>query len=244
MRKEKSMSKGPIYRQIADAIREKIRRGEYQVGTSLPSEEKLREVFSCSRVTVRQALKLLIENDELESIQGSGTYVKASKVNYDIHQQTSFAEKWTHLNVDTHSEVLAFEITHASLKIAERLNIKEKDKIFYIKRVRYLDKRAITVEETWLPTVLFPDLTYQVMQQSKYHFIEVEKGLIIDRSEQEIIPVLPPDDIAKLLEIDKNQPIIEKRTKGFLKGEIVFEYSKNYVKHSEYKFILISKRQK
>lgn len=234
----------PMYRQIVNAIREKIIKGEYKVGTALPTEAQLRESFSCSRVTVRQALKLLIESGELESVQGSGTYVKENKINYDIYQQSSFAEKWAHLNVMTHSDVLAFEITKASLTMADLLDIGEGDKIFYVKRVRYLDDKPITVEETWLPTDMFPDLTYQVMQGSKYHFIEKEKGMVIDRSEQEIIPILPPQEIAELLDIDPAQPIIEKRTRGFLQGDVVFEYSRNYFKSTDYKFTLVAHRNR
>ncbi|AIS57712.1 GntR family transcriptional regulator [Vibrio coralliilyticus] len=238
------MARLPMYRQIADAIREKISSGEYKVGEALPTEAQLREEFSVSRVTVRQALKLLIENEELESIQGSGTYVKENKVNYDIYQQSSFAEKWAHLDGVTHSDVLAFEIQSASLTMAEHLEISEGERIFYIKRVRFLDDNPITVEETWMPTEMFPDLTYQVMQGSKYDFIENQKGLVIDRSEQEIIPVLPPDEIAKQLGIDPAEPIIEKRTRGYLHGDTVFEYSRNYFKSSDYKFTLIAKRHK
>lgn len=238
------MARLPMYRQIADAIREKIRSGEYKVGQALPTEAQLREAFSVSRVTVRQALKLLVENEELESIQGSGTYVKENKVNYDIYQQSSFAEKWAHLDGVTHSDVLSFEIQAASLTMAEHLDIKEGERIFYIKRVRFLDNNPITVEETWMPTAMFPDLTYQVMQGSKYDYIEKQKGLVIDRSEQEIIPVLPPQDIAELLGINPADPIIEKRTRGYLLGDVVFEYSRNYFKSSDYKFTLVAKRHK
>jgi GntR family mannosyl-D-glycerate transport/metabolism transcriptional repressor len=238
------MARLPMYRQIADAIREKISSGEYKVGEALPTEAQLREEFSVSRVTVRQALKLLIENEELESIQGSGTYVKENKVKYDIYQQSSFAEKWAHLDGVTHSDVLAFEIQAASLTMAEHLEINEGARIFYIKRVRFLDNNPITVEETWMPTDMFPDLTYQVMQGSKYDFIENQKGLVIDRSEQEIIPVLPPEDIALQLGIDPTEPIIEKRTRGYLHDDTVFEYSRNYFKSSDYKFTLIAKRHK
>ena len=238
------MARSPMYRQIADAIREKISNAEYKVGEALPTEAQLREEFSVSRVTVRQALKLLIENGELESIQGSGTYVKASKVNYDIYQQSSFNEKWAHLNVVTHSDVLAFEITLPSITMADNLNISEDERIFYIKRVRYIDENPITVEETWMPLYLFPDLTYEVMQTSKYDYIEKQKGMVIDRSEQEIIPVLPSEKISTLLGIDPNQPIIEKRTKSFLDNGTVFEYSRNFFKSTEYKFTLVAKRHK
>ncbi|MBD1574746.1 GntR family transcriptional regulator [Vibrio sp. S17_S38] len=238
------MARLPMYRQIADAIREKISSGEYKVGEALPTEAQLREEFSVSRVTVRQALKLLIESGELESIQGSGTYVKESKVNYDIDQQSSFAEKWAHLEGLTHSHVLAFEIQPASLSIADLLEVSENEMVFYIKRVRFLNDEPITVEETWMPTEMFPDLTYQVMQGSKYDYIEKQKGLMIDRSEQELIPILPPKNIAKLLNIDAALPIIEKRTRGHLHDDTVFEYSRNYFTTNNYKFKLTAKRQR
>jgi GntR family mannosyl-D-glycerate transport/metabolism transcriptional repressor len=238
------MARLPMYRKIAEAIREKIRSGEYKVDTALPTEAQLREEFDCSRVTVRQALKLLIEGEELESVQGSGTYVKASKVNYDIDHQSSFSEKWAHLEGVTHSDVLAFEIQTASITQADLLDIEEGDRIYYIKRIRYVDDNPITVEETWMPTAMFPDLNYQVMQNSKYDYIEQQKQLTIDRSEQEIVPILPADDIAQLLGIETQRPIIEKRTRGYLADDIVFEYSCNYFKPDDYKFTLVAKRHR
>lgn len=236
------MARLPLYRKIADAIREKISSKVYKVGEALPTEAQLCKEFSASRVTVRQALKLLVENDELESIQGSGTYVKENKINYDIDQQSSFAEKWSHLGGVTYSDVIAFEIQAASLIIAEQLDVREGERIFYVKRVRFLDDHPITVEETWMPVEMFPDLTYQVMQGSKYEYIENQKGLVIDRSEQELVPILPTEEIAQHLGISPSAPIIEKRTRGYLQGDKVFEYSRNYFTNSDYKFTLISKR--
>ncbi len=238
------MAKIPLYRQIADTIREKIRNGEFKVGEALPTEAQLRNDFSVSRVTIRQALKLLVENEELESVQGSGTYVKESKVNYDIYQQSTFNEKWAHLNMATHSDVMTFEITLPSITIAEQLNISEKDRIFHVKRLRSIGDHPITFEETWMPLRLFPDLTYQVMEKSKYDYIENTKGMVIDRSEQEIIPVLPSEEIAELLKIDPQQPIIEKRTRSFLADGTVFEYSRNQFTTTDYKFTVIAKRQR
>lgn len=237
------MAKLPRYREIADAIRTKIDSGECKVGEALPTEAELVKEFAASRVTVRQALKLLIENNELESIQGSGTYVKEKKVNYDIYQQSTFEEKWAHLGLHTHSDVLTFEVMCPSLTMAENLNITEKDRVYYVKRVRYIEDNPITVEETWMPLALFPDLTYEVMRHSKYDYIENTKKLVIDRSEQEVIPILPPKEIATLLGIDPSQPIIEKRTRSFLQDNTVFEYSINTFKTTDYKFTLVSKRR-
>ncbi len=77
------MGHKPLYRQIADRIREQIARGELKARDALPTESALQTEFGVSRVTVRQALRQLVERRIAESI-GSGTYVKEERVNYDI----------------------------------------------------------------------------------------------------------------------------------------------------------------
>ncbi|WP_413699509.1 UTRA domain-containing protein [Psychromonas sp. KJ10-10] len=53
---------------------------------------------------------------------------------------------------------------------------------------------------------------------------------------------MPSQEIAELLKIDPQQPIIEKRTRSFLDDGTVFEYSRNQFTTTDYKFTLISKR--
>lgn len=55
------MGHKPLYRQIADRIREQIARGELKHGDALPTESALQREFGVSRVTVRQALRQLVE---------------------------------------------------------------------------------------------------------------------------------------------------------------------------------------
>ena len=87
-----------------------------------------------------------------------------------------------------------------------------------------------------------PDLTFQVMQGSKYRFMEQDKGMVIDCSEQEILPIMPDEDAVKHLNLDSSQPILEKMTRSFLIDGTVFEISRNYFKPSDYKFTLIARR--
>lgn len=241
-RGHQSVSKKPIYRQIADTLRQQVVDGELKPGDALPTEALLREQYNVSRVTVRQALKLLTEEQVIESIQGSGWYVKEEKVNYDIYQLTSFYEKLADRNVETHSDVLIFEVAKASPTIAEALHLTTEDKVYYVKRVRYIKQKPVTLEETWMPLALFPDLSYEVMQKSKYHYIEQVKKRVIDRSEQEIIPVMPSEDVVKALGIDPQKPILEKVSTGFLNDGTVFEFSRNFFKSEDYKFTLVAKR--
>ena len=235
------MSRIPMYRQIAHDIKQQIEQGTLSPGDALPTEAQLREDYAVSRVTVRQALKLLIDQDVVESIQGSGTYVKEVKVNYDIYQMTSFYEK---LSTDTksYSEILAFEIMQPDISIAEILSIADDDRVYYVKRVRFIEDNPVALEETWMPLSLFPDLTFQVMQRSKYEYIEKIKGMNIDYSEQEIVPIIPSDEVVEHLKLENKAPILEKITTSYLDDGRIFEFSKNSFKSAEYKFTLIAKR--
>jgi GntR family transcriptional regulator len=65
----------PIYRQIADDLRQKIESGELAPGTQLPTEFELRETYSASRNTIRDALKLLTTRGLVQTHAGQGTFV-------------------------------------------------------------------------------------------------------------------------------------------------------------------------
>lgn len=237
------MGNKPMYRQIADALREKITAGELKPGDALPTESSLQETFSVSRVTVRQALKLLTEEQIIESIQGSGSYVREERVNYDIYQLTGFYEKLADRNVDTHSDVKTFEVIKADMKLAETLNIRPDDKVWHVKRVRFIKQKPVNLEETWMPLAIFADLTWEVMENSKYHYIEQIKKMVIDRSEQELVPIVPSQEAIDALALDPAKPILEKVSRGFLKDGRVFEYSRNVFNSDDYKFTLVAKRR-
>ena len=229
------MGNKPMYRQIADAFREKINAGELKPGDALPTESSLQETFSVSRVTVRQALKLLADEQIIESIQGS--------VNYDIYQLTGFYEKLADRNVDTHSDVKIFEVVKADERLAATLAINPEDKVWHVKRVRFIKQKPVNLEETWMPLAMFPDLTWDVMENSKYHYVEQIKKMVIDRSEQELVPIMPSEEAIAALALDPAKPILEKASRGFLKDGRVFEYSRNFFNTDDYKFTLVAKRR-
>jgi GntR family transcriptional regulator len=65
----------PMYRQIADDLRQKIESGELRRGAQLPTEIDLREQYAASRNTVRDALRWLITRGLIETRPGQGTFV-------------------------------------------------------------------------------------------------------------------------------------------------------------------------
>jgi GntR family transcriptional regulator len=63
----------PMYRQIAEDLRQKIESGE--LGDQLPTELELRDQYDASRNTVRDAVKWLINLGLVETRPGQGTFV-------------------------------------------------------------------------------------------------------------------------------------------------------------------------
>jgi GntR family transcriptional regulator len=66
---------GPLFRRIADTLAEALARGDYAVGSRLPSEFVLMRMFGASRFTIREALVELRSRGLVTSRRGSGTTV-------------------------------------------------------------------------------------------------------------------------------------------------------------------------
>ncbi|MGA5374255.1 GntR family transcriptional regulator [Streptomyces griseoincarnatus] len=69
----------PLYVQLANVLRERIRSGEIPVGRRLPSQAE-REVETggaVSRRTIKTALEVLVAEGLVQGVQGKGVYVIA-----------------------------------------------------------------------------------------------------------------------------------------------------------------------
>ena len=64
----------PAYMKIHDQIKKDIDEHRWAIGERLPSERDLAEQFAVSRMTLRQAVSLLVEEGVLERRVGSGTF--------------------------------------------------------------------------------------------------------------------------------------------------------------------------
>lgn len=70
-------SASPLYAQIADAMRERIVKGVWPIGTQIPTLPALAQEFDVGIITVRQAVQLLRNDGLLAPMQGRGTFVAA-----------------------------------------------------------------------------------------------------------------------------------------------------------------------
>ena len=69
------MAQQPMYQQIAEGLRAQIESGELAPGDQLPTELELRDRYSSSRNTIRDAIKRLTSQGLVETRPGQGTFV-------------------------------------------------------------------------------------------------------------------------------------------------------------------------
>jgi GntR family transcriptional regulator, transcriptional repressor for pyruvate dehydrogenase complex len=63
--------------QVIQHLQQRIRQGEWAVGTKLPPETELMTLIGVGRSTIREAVRVLAHSGLLEVRQGDGTYVRA-----------------------------------------------------------------------------------------------------------------------------------------------------------------------
>lgn len=73
------ISTGSLVETAIESLRQAIEKGHWAIGERLPVEAQLSESLGVSRNTVREAVRVLVHVGMLETRQGDGTYVRATK---------------------------------------------------------------------------------------------------------------------------------------------------------------------
>ena len=68
----------PKYIEIAHSLKNKIIEGEFKEGELLTKSRNISKTYNTSRVTIRKAIQLLIDESLLYTRRGSGTYVRSN----------------------------------------------------------------------------------------------------------------------------------------------------------------------
>ena len=85
----------PLYIQLRNLIQKRIEDGVYSEGTAIPSERELCRLYGVSRITVRQAIDLAVNEGLLVRRQGKGTYVETKRIIQALEHITSFDRTMT-----------------------------------------------------------------------------------------------------------------------------------------------------
>lgn len=181
-----SLSRNPLYLQLAQAIEKEIAEGRWPLNKAIPSETQLATDFGVSVGTVRKALDILSDRGRLVKKQGSGTYAKsyADAGFWNRFQRYQYADgRITHFK----GTVVLFETVPAPAPVARILGLTEGDRVIHVARTMKSinalpgDGDGAGLDVSWLPADLFQKLTPKAYEQdlSLYAIYEAVCGVVI-----------------------------------------------------------------
>jgi GntR family transcriptional regulator len=181
----------PIYRRIADDLRQKIESGELKAGGQLPTELELRDRYEASRNTVRDAVKWLINLGLVETRPGQGTFVvqKFDPFVTTLDSATGFGgESDAYANVVSATgrkptdSVPRVEIQQAEGVIAAELGLEQGSTVLSRHQQRLIDGAPYSLQTTFYPMRLVEQgavklIQAEDMRTGAMRYLEEELGI-------------------------------------------------------------------
>jgi GntR family transcriptional regulator len=194
----------PIYMQLATKLRQQIVDGQIPAGEALPSERDLCAIMGASRVTIRKATELLIEEGLLSRRQGSGTYV-TPRIQTPGSFLSSFSEDAKARGEATDTIWMMKVIAVASDEEARLLELPHGAQVAKLSRVRMAGGEPLAIENAVVPAEMLPDIGK--LGNSLYQALD-KRGNRPVTGEQKIRAALAGSTEASLLSIPENSEIL------------------------------------
>jgi GntR family transcriptional regulator len=138
----------PAYSQLADILRQRIASGEFQAGDRIPTQAELSRTYGLSPMTVRRAIKILLDEQAVSTVRGRGTFVEAASFAAATFDLGAFQDLLGDDRV--RARILGVHVRRASRRVADILDIPEGTRVISIRRVLMNDKDPLLFHREWL----------------------------------------------------------------------------------------------
>ncbi len=168
----------PLYRELADDLRDKILTGVYPRTSKLPSEAELMQDTGFSRSTVRRALATLADEHLIVTERGRGAFV-ADTPHFD--ETSHFFGSFTAQSAAQGGELTTRTVDSALVpanvlpELPEFFCTAPQSNLVMLTRLRYLDGTPLCIETAYLPET-FSGLLEADLDGSLYQVLREQFG--------------------------------------------------------------------
>jgi len=201
----------PLYLEVRRRIADAIRSGEWRPGEAIPPEKRLCERFGVSIGTLRKAVDELTASGLLVRQQGRGTFVGR-------HSQDRYLFSFFHLvGRDGRKEYpkvrfLKCGFASADAFAAQTLAVKAGSRLLHLSNELSLGGESASLDEIYLPTILFPGLTEQRLRERKstlYQMYQDEFDVTVIRASERVRAAAATRTQARMLQTNPATPLLE-----------------------------------
>ncbi len=199
------------YQQIAAELLEAVDRGEYPVGSALPSEGDLVARYGVARGTVRQAIALLEQEGVVATRQGARRTVLGPAPTQSFSEMQSFSMWATSQGHVPTARVLHKELRQAAAADAERVSTPVGEEVLDLRRVRLLDGAPVMVERTLYAGLVAEHVLAMDLTEGSITERLTELGFVYAHADHRIDAVAAGVLEAELLSVRRGSPLLRQR---------------------------------
>ncbi|MEZ9393640.1 UTRA domain-containing protein [Vibrio splendidus] len=194
---------------IKASIREQLQSGIFIEGQKLPSERNLSELFSTTRITLKDALVSLETEGLIYREERRGWYVSPERIRYNPLSRSHFHQMIREQHRIAETQLLSTRTEMAAGDYAKALEIEQITPIHVIERLRFIDGRAVLFVENVLKAPLFEKVLSENLTMSLTGIYREKYGYETQRSRFDVIPTSAPAHVAKALNLAEGQPVLK-----------------------------------
>ena len=209
----------PAFQRVKAYVLAQIQAGVWKEGDAIPGEEALAREFGVSRMTVNRAIRELSDEQIVERVQGSGTYVAQQKYQATLVAIRNIAEEIAARGHQHRSELHKLERVKAGEVLARAFGVKAEATLFHSVVVHFENGQPIQVEDRHVNPEVAPDYLSQdfTSQTPNAYLMRVAPLQGVSFA---IEACLPPAGISSLLEMPANEPCLVLRRQTRSMGQV------------------------
>lgn len=222
----------PVYKQIAQWMRGKIKSGVWNVDQKIMPETELARVFQVSRGTIRSAIEVLCEERLLIRVQGKGTYVSANLM--DQRLTTGFvtiSEDLVEKGIKFETEVRQKKIISPPPEIKKALGLEDREKVFFLERIRLVHDCPLYFLRNYVVHKYCQGIIeVDFCEEQLFEVLENQFHLNLDWGRRYVTATAAGGEISKYLNIQDRDPVMYLNQQTFLRDHNSIEYSNVWIR--------------
>ena len=201
----------PFYYQIVQIMRKVIRDmdAEPDVSEMLPSEAELCKLFQVNRGTLRHAMDVLDREGLIYREKGRGTFIRRRRIELDLIHFCSTTDELLARGHQPSTRVLNTTRLNPPLHIQKKLWLTETDQVWELYRLRLADGEPISLQWSYVPVALTPDVDQQDLTKSLFSMLKTEYHIELKNADQTIRARAVTPEESELLQINPGDAVIE-----------------------------------
>lgn len=193
---------------ICKTLSEKIAAGLYSAEGRLPSERTLSEQFSTTRITLREALTQLEVEGLIYREVRRGWFISPPRILYNPLQRSHFHAMAKEQGRIAQTELIDASQITGSDGLCQKLNLPAESEVYRIRRLRYIDGRAVLYVEHYLNPQFFPDIIHDDLTRSLTDLYLSRYGIKYGRVRFDMVPTRLPEQASSALKVTAGSPAL------------------------------------